>query len=83
MSDAVGERELHSWRLKAVERSRSYTCVVTGAGVRLPQQHLAILNAAHKAAPDATIAAEPRVNPPRRAVPRMSDFITVSQGKRR
>ena len=79
----VGSDEPHFWRLKAVERSRSYTCVVTGAGVRLPQQHLAILNAAHKAAPDATIAAEPRVNPPRRVVPRMSDFITVSQSKRR
>jgi hypothetical protein len=41
-------------------RSTSYDCVVIGAGVRLPPRGLAIfeavINAVHKAAPDATIA---------------------------
>ena len=41
-------------------RSTSYDCVVIGAGVRLPPRRLAIfeavINAVHKAAPDATIA---------------------------
>src|SRR4029453_13700083 len=47
----------------AVERllaSRSYDCVVIGAGVRLPPRRLAIfeavINAVHKAAPGAAIA---------------------------
>ena len=60
--------------------SRSYASVVIGAGVRLLQQRLAIfeaaINAVHKTAPDAAIAAEPKANPPRRVAPRMSDFIT-------
>src|SRR6185503_20871538 len=41
-------------------RSTSYDCVVIGAGVRLPLRGLAlfeaVVNAVHKAAPDATIA---------------------------
>jgi hypothetical protein len=41
-------------------RSTSYDCVVIGAGVRLPPRRFAIfeavINAVHKAAPDATIA---------------------------
>ena len=40
--------------------SGSYDCVVIGAGVRLPPRHLAIfeivINAVHRAAPNATIA---------------------------
>jgi len=40
--------------------SKSYDCVVIGAGVRLPPRRLAIfetvINAIHKAAPDAVIA---------------------------
>jgi len=47
----------------AVERhlaSKSYDCVVIGAGVRLPPRGLtlfeAVVNAVHKAAPGATIA---------------------------
>ena len=47
----------------AVERlltSKSYDCVVIGAGVRLPPRNLALLevviNAVHKAAPGAAIA---------------------------
>jgi len=40
--------------------STRYDCVVIGAGVRLPPRHLAIfeavINAVHKAAPDAAIA---------------------------
>jgi len=47
----------------AVERlldSKSYDCVVIGAGVRLPPRRLeifeAVLNAVHKAAPGAVIA---------------------------
>jgi hypothetical protein len=43
-------------RLKA----QAYDCVVIGAGIRLPPQSLsmfeAVINAAHKAAPGATIA---------------------------
>jgi hypothetical protein len=48
---------------QTVERqlaSKSYTCVVIGAGVRLPGQRLtifeAVINAVHKAAPGATLA---------------------------
>jgi hypothetical protein len=41
-------------------RRRSYDCVVIGAGLRLPPKSLplfeAIVNAIHRAAPDATIA---------------------------
>jgi hypothetical protein len=41
-------------------RSTSYDCVVIGAGVRLPPRGLplfeAVINAVHKAAPDAAIA---------------------------
>jgi len=41
-------------------RATSYDCVVIGAGVRLPPRRFAIfeavINAVHKAAPDATIA---------------------------
>ena len=41
-------------------RATSYDCVVIGAGVRLPHRRFAIfeavINAVHKAAPDATIA---------------------------
>lgn len=41
-------------------RSTNYDCVVIGAGVRLPLRGLAlfeaVINAVHKAAPDATIA---------------------------
>ena len=41
-------------------RSTSYDCVVIGAGVRLPPQRLAlfesVINAVHRAAPDAAIA---------------------------
>jgi hypothetical protein len=47
----------------AVERqlaSKSYDCVVIGAGVRLPPRHLAVfeavINAVHKAAPSTKIA---------------------------
>ncbi len=40
--------------------STSYDCVVVGAGVRLPPRRLAVfeavINAVHRAAPDATIA---------------------------
>jgi hypothetical protein len=40
--------------------SKSYDCVVIGAGVRLPPRRLAlfeaVINAVHKAAPSATIA---------------------------
>ena len=40
--------------------SKSYDCVVIGAGVRLPPRHLAlfevVINAIHKAAPGAAIA---------------------------
>jgi hypothetical protein len=40
--------------------SRSYDCVVIGAGVRLPPRQLpifeAVINAVHKAAPRATVA---------------------------
>ena len=40
--------------------SRSYDCVVIGAGVRLPPRRLeileAVINAVHKAAPRATVA---------------------------
>jgi len=41
-------------------RSASYDCVVVGGGVRLPPRHLTlfevVINAIHKAAPNATIA---------------------------
>jgi len=46
--------------------SRSYDCVVIGAGVRLPPRRLAIfeavLNAVHKAAPRAAIAFNTRTD---------------------